>query len=84
MTGEDPIAAAVVALVEAIRAEVRAEVVATSVRTDRLLSIPQAGALLGVGRTSVYRAIQSGQLRSVHVGRRRLIAESAIAEFTAR
>jgi excisionase family DNA binding protein len=38
-------------------------------------------ARLGVGRSTVFDLIGSGQLRSVKVGRRRLVSESALVEF---
>lgn len=39
---------------------------------------------LSIGRSSVYEAIKSGELRSVTVGKRRLIPDAAIAEFIER
>lgn len=36
---------------------------------------------LGLGRSTVYELLASGQLRSVKVGRRRLISESALIDF---
>lgn len=36
---------------------------------------------LGIGRSKTYEVLGSGQLRSVKVGRRRLVPESAIVEF---
>lgn len=52
-------------------------------RAPRLLSIKHACRLLGLGRTSLYTLIGSGQLRSVTVGRRRLVPSDAIEEFIA-
>jgi len=47
------------------------------------LSPEQAAAALGLGRTTVYALIQSGQLRSLCVGRRRIIPVAAIETFLA-
>lgn len=47
----------------------------------RLLSVAEAAELTGLGRTSIYAAIGAGRVRSVVVGRRRLIPASAIAEL---
>jgi excisionase family DNA binding protein len=67
-------------LAEAIREEVRTEA-ATDPRTpDRLLSITEAAEALGIGRTATYSELEAGRLRSVKVGRRRLVPASAIAE----
>jgi excisionase family DNA binding protein len=49
-----------------------------------LLSIKQTCRLLGLGRTSLYALMGSGQLRSVTVGRRRFVPREAIDEFIAR
>lgn len=38
---------------------------------------------LGVGRNTVYDLIGSGQLRSVKIGRRRLVSELALRDFIA-
>lgn len=38
-----------------------------------LLSISETGRVLGVGRSTVYRLINSGQLQARHIGRRTLI-----------
>jgi excisionase family DNA binding protein len=49
---------------------------------DRLLnSVQQVCARTGLGRSSIYELMQSGQLTSVRVGRRRLVPESALADF---
>jgi excisionase family DNA binding protein len=75
--------AATDALAAAILAAVRAEAVSNDAGPERLLSIDQAAVLGGVGRTSIYAAIGANRLRSVKVGRRRLVPASAIAELAA-
>lgn len=47
---------------------------------DRLLSVEEASRALGVGRSALYNELASGRLRSIKVGRRRLIPSGAIAE----
>ena len=51
--------------------------------TPRLLSIHQACQILGLSRTSVYSLLASDQIRSVTVGRRRLVPREAIDEYIA-
>jgi excisionase family DNA binding protein len=53
-------------------------------RGVELLSIPEAARRMSVGRTRVYAEIGRGTLRSVKVGRRRLIPSSAITEYAGR
>lgn len=76
----DRLAAAVSELVEALREELRQEAAATPATAEHLLSVDQAAARLGIGRSALYAEIASGRLRSVKVGRRRLVPASAIAE----
>jgi excisionase family DNA binding protein len=47
----------------------------------RLLSIDDVVERLRIGRSKVYMEMDAGRLRSVKVGRRRLVSESAIADF---
>ena len=47
----------------------------------RLHNIESVMYRLGVGRSTVFALMASGQLRSCKVGRRRLIPESAISDF---
>lgn len=39
---------------------------------------------LSVGRSAVFELIASGELRSVKIGRRRLVSEAAIRDYIAR
>ena len=79
----DRLSLAVAELVEAIRESVRAEAAAVPRAPDRLLSIDEAGAALSLGRSLLYAEIGAGRLRSVKVGRRRLIPAGSIAEYIA-
>lgn len=47
----------------------------------RAFSVPEAASLMGIGRSTVYQLVQSGKLRSVQFGRRRLIPLSALEEL---
>ena len=40
--------------------------------------------LLSIGRSALYGELAAGRLRSVKVGRRRLVPSGAIAEYVAR
>lgn len=70
--------AALAELAAAIREEVRAEAAAGG--PDQLLSVGRAADRLGIGRTALYTELQAGRIRSLRVGRRRLVPSSAIAE----
>jgi excisionase family DNA binding protein len=45
-----------------------------------LLRVEDAARLLGVGRSTAYDLIAAGLLRSVKIGRRRLVPREAITE----
>jgi len=51
---------------------------------DRLLSVDEAARQLGIGRSALYGELAAGRLRSLKVGRRRLVPSGALAEFVAR
>lgn len=76
----DRLRTAVVELVAALRDEIAAEARPIVREPDRLLSIEQAARALGIGRTALYSEIGAGRIRSVKVGRRRLVPSSAISE----
>ena len=50
----------------------------------RLHNIEGVMERLGVGRSTIFDLISSGELRSVKVGRRRLVSEAALTDFIAR
>ncbi len=66
-------------LVDAIRAEVQP----AADEPDRLYSIDEASAALGLGRSKVYDLIAAGELATIKVGRRRLCSSGAVRDFIA-
>lgn len=68
---------------ELVRTEVRAEVAAQHAAPvpPRLLSVAETAAALGLSRAMLYRLLSDGAIRSLHVGRRRLIPASEIAAY---
>lgn len=68
--------AAIRELVAALREELRPEN-----GPDRLLSIDETSAALGLSRSSVYGLIASGQLRSLKVLDRRMVSAVALRQF---
>ncbi|HOT81677.1 MAG TPA: helix-turn-helix domain-containing protein [Candidatus Defluviicoccus seviourii] len=49
----------------------------------KALSLSGAGHALGIGRTSIWKLIAGGDLKSFKIGKRRLIAVSEIERFIA-
>ena len=47
----------------------------------RCLRVEDAARLLNVGRSTVYDLIRSGRLRSIKIGRRRLVPRDALDAF---
>jgi excisionase family DNA binding protein len=80
-THEAAVRAATEALVAAILAAVRAEAATGVDAPDRLYGILEAAAALGVGRSAIYDELAAGRLRSVKVGRRRLIPAGAVRDY---
>ncbi|ROZ53831.1 DNA-binding protein [Rhodococcus sp. WS1] len=50
----------------------------------RLHTIPEALDRLGIGRTTLFGLIKSGAIRSVTIGKRRLVSEAALCEYIER
>jgi excisionase family DNA binding protein len=71
--------AALAELVTALREEVASGAAPTP--PERLLSVGEAAATLGISRTTAYGEIGAGRLRTIAVGRRRLVSSSAVADF---
>ncbi len=46
-----------------------------------LLSVDQAAKAVGLGKSKFYELLLSGQLKSMKIGRRRLISQLALNEF---
>ncbi|MGQ0825367.1 MAG: helix-turn-helix domain-containing protein [Actinomycetota bacterium] len=53
-------------------------------RARQLLTIPQAAARLGVGRSTVYELTVLGELEVVHIGRCARIPAAALDDFVRR
>ncbi len=51
---------------------------------DRLLSVNEAAEMLGIGRSALYAELAAGRLRSLKIGRRRVVPSGAIAEYVRR
>ena len=49
-----------------------------------LLTIPQAAAVLAVGRTTVYELIGAGDLEAVHIGRSARVPLAALEDYVER
>lgn len=47
--------------------------------TTKLVSVQQACAILGIGRTKLYSLINDDALQTVRLGRRRLVIEESVA-----
>lgn len=55
----------------------------TTTKSKLLLTPTEAAARLGVGRTTLYRLLQSGEVQSVTIGRCRRIKPDALAAYAA-
>ena len=45
------------------------------------LTVPEAASALGIGDTLAWRLVQTGELRTVKLGRRRLVPRSALDDL---
>lgn len=56
---------------------------ATSVRSERplLLTVQQAAEMIGIGRSTLYRILERGEIHSVHIGASRRIPLEAVEKF---
>jgi excisionase family DNA binding protein len=79
----DRLSLAMAELVEALREALRDEAAAALRTPDRLLDVDEAATLLSLGRTSVYGELAAGRLRSIRIGRRRLIPGDAVRSYIA-
>jgi excisionase family DNA binding protein len=68
---------AVSELVAALHAEMSAQVSTA----PHLLAVNDAALALGISRAHLYRLLSDGSLRSIHIGRRRLVPASAIEDL---
>ncbi len=55
----------------------------TDAQARELYRVTEAMALLSLSRSVLYEELRCGRLRSVHVGRTRLIPATAITEYVA-
>lgn len=86
-TAPDPEArlrVAVETLVDALLDALRQEAAQAAAGPERLLSIDEAARALGIGRSALYAELAADRIRSIKIGRRRLIPSSAIAERAGR
>jgi excisionase family DNA binding protein len=83
MTPEDRIRAAIGELADALREQLRSELAASRNDPPALVDVAEAARVLGVSRTTMYASIldQPGGVRSLAIGRRRLIARSDLDAF---
>lgn len=88
----DDVAAAVTALIAAIREQVLAEIAAAasppSPESDQsqgpqLLSLPEAREKLRVSKATLDRLLRQGRLRKVKIGSRAFVPEEEISRFIA-
>ena len=62
----------------------RADEAAARDRRQLLVNVREAAALLGVGRTTAYELIASGELEVVHIGRSTRVPVTSIEDYVER
>ncbi len=77
----DRLSLAISELVEALAESVRADAASVMAAPDRLYDLDACAALLSLGRSKVYAEIAAGRLRTIKVGRRRLVSASAVRDY---
>ncbi len=50
----------------------------------KTITVPEAGAQLGLGRNSAYEAVKRGEIPTVRIGRRLLVPRNAVDQILAR
>jgi excisionase family DNA binding protein len=48
------------------------------------VSVKEATQIIGIGRSRLYQIINAGELRTIRIGKRRLVPVDAIRDFVAR
>lgn len=54
---------------------------ADGLQPSLLVTVEEAGRLLGIGRTKAYGLVKEGWIKSVTIGRRRLVIRSSISKL---
>ncbi|MHB1209563.1 MAG: helix-turn-helix domain-containing protein [Acidimicrobiales bacterium] len=67
-----------------VETEIRTVTNELSGNLSLLVSVEQAAAILGIGRTRFFDLVMSHAVTSVKIGRRRLIVRSSLSEFVER
>jgi excisionase family DNA binding protein len=67
-----------------LEAETLVDTIKVEDNLSLLVSVEQAAAILGIGRTRFFDLVMSHSVTSVKIGRRRLIVRSSLAEFVER
>ena len=49
-----------------------------------LLPVPEAGQMLGLGRSRIYELIDAGAIQSLKIGKRRLVIVESLKSFVQR